>query len=386
MELDRLLERAVELGASDIHLKVGRVPIVRLDGSLTPLEEWPTLGDTEVENVLERVCASDPSRLDTFHATGDLDVAYKAERLPRFRVNGYRQRGATSFAFRMIPKHIPTFAELCLPPGVQRLAEERQGLILVTGPTGSGKSTTLAAMIDHINRTRRSHIVTVEDPIEYMHSDQSCVVNQREVGLDTESFKRALRQVLRQDPDIILIGELRDTESAETALQAAESGHLVLSTIHTIDAAETVSRMIEFFPGIKQAQVRSILAGVLRGVVSQQLLPRAGGGRVAAVEIMVTNARIAELILENHTDEITDAIEKGSFLQMQTSQQALIELVLSGQAERDVAANVARNRHDFLVALDHALKRQAAERAQADAATRPPPGLGLRVTESMHRA
>jgi twitching motility protein PilT len=232
--------------------------------------------------------------------------------------------------------------------------------VLVTGATGSGKTTTLAAIIDHINKTRRQHIVTVEDPIEILHEDKGCIVSQREVGIDTESYLAALRRALRQDPDVILIGELRDAESAETALKAAESGHLVFSTMHTIDAAETLGRMIEFFPGIKQAQIRSILAGVLRGIVSQRLLPRANGGRVAAVEVMVNNARVADLIRESKTEEIPDAMAEGSFFQMQTFEQALIELVISGDIDREVAANAATNAHDFTVALEHALKRQAA--------------------------
>jgi twitching motility protein PilT len=240
--------------------------------------------------------------------------------------------------------------------------------VLVTGATGSGKTTTLAAIVDHINRTRRDHIVTIEDPIEILHEDHGCVVSQREVGLDTASFGEALRRALRQDPDVILIGELRDAETAQTALQAAESGHLVLSTLHTIDAAETCGRLIEYFPPEKQQVIRSVLAGVLRGVVSQRLLPRAGGGRVAAVEVMVNNARIADLIREGRPDEITDAVAEGDFFQMQTFTQALIDLVLSGLVERDLAADAATNRHDFLVALERAEKHHRAEEAAAAAA------------------
>ena len=236
----------------------------------------------------------------------------------------------------------------------------------MTGATGSGKTTTLAAIIDHINMTRRQHIVTVEDPIEILHDDHNCIVNQREVGIDTESYLAALRRALRQDPDVILIGELRDAESAETALKAAESGHLVFSTMHTIDAAETLGRMIEFFPGIKQAQIRSILAGVLRGIVSQRLLPRKDGGRVAAVEVMVNNARISDLIRESKTEEIPDAIAEGSFFQMQTFEQALIGLVVAGDIDRETAANAATSQHDFMVALEHALKRQAAGVTEQD--------------------
>jgi twitching motility protein PilT len=216
-------------------------------------------------------------------------------------------------------------------------------------------------MIDYMNRSRRQHIVTIEDPIEIIHPDHGCIVNQREVGLDTTDFMQALRRALRQDPDVILIGELRDAETAQTALQAAESGHLVLSTLHTVDAAETIGRMVEFFPGVKQPMIRSIMAGVLKGVISQRLLPRKDGGRVAAVEVMVTNTRIADLIRDNHVEEITEAIEEGSFHQMQSFEKALIDHVLSGEVDSEVAANAATNRHDFVVSLEQALKRQAAE-------------------------
>jgi twitching motility protein PilT len=227
-------------------------------------------------------------------------------------------------------------------------------------------------MIDYMNRNRKQHIITIEDPIEILHPDHSSIVNQREVGLDTESFGQALRRALRQDPDTILIGELRDAETAQTALQAAESGHLVMSTLHTIDAAETVARMVEFFPPEKQEVIRAILAGVLRGVVSQRLLPKIGGGRVAAVEVMVMNARIGDLIREGKADEITDAVAEGEFFEMQTFTQALIEHVLSGKVDPDVAANAATNRHDFLVSLEQASKRQRAEQAAAAAAQNVP--------------
>jgi twitching motility protein PilT len=303
-----------------------------------------------------------------FHETGDLDIAYTAEGLPRFRVNAFRQRGAISFALRVIPRDVPSFEQLNLPPGVGRLANEHRGLVLVTGATGSGKTTTLAAMLDYINRTRQSHIVTIEDPIEILHPDRASIVNQREVGIDTQDFAQALRRVLRQDPDTILIGELRDAETAQTALQAAESGHLVFSTLHTIDAAETVGRMIEFFPPAKQQQIRSVLAGVLRGVISQRLLPRIDHGRVAAVEVMVMNSRIADLIREQRTEEIADAVAEGGFFDMQTFERALIDLVLDGKVAREVAANAATNVHDFEVALDQALKRQTVEVAQELAA------------------
>jgi twitching motility protein PilT len=359
VELNALLRQAVACGASDVHLKVGRPPLVRHDGELSELDGWPPLDEAALSAILGVVGTRAPHRIQQFYDTGDLDLAYQDEDLPRFRVNAYRQRGSTSFAFRVIPKRVPTLDELGLPVGVRRLAAERRGLVLVTGATGSGKTTTLAAMIDSINRSRREHIVTIEDPIEILHPDHSCIVNQREVGLDTDSFGEALRRVLRQDPDTILIGELRDAETAQTALQAAESGHLVLSTLHTIDAAETCGRMIEFFPPEKQEVIRSIMAGVLRGVVSQRLLPRVGGGRIPAVEVMVGNARIADLIRENKSDEITNAIAEGDFFQMQTFGDALIRLVLEEKVEREVAANAATNRHDFLIALERALKEQA---------------------------
>ncbi len=356
MDLNAVLRHAVENGASDVHLKIGQPPILRTDGDLDVLGGFPPMGEAELDSVLGQVTAAVPARRATFEQTGDLDIAYSQPDLPRFRVNGFRQRGAVSFAFRVIPDAIPAFDELHLPSGVKRLAEEQRGLVLVTGATGSGKTTTLAAMLDHINRTRRQHIVTVEDPIEVMHQDRKCIVNQREVGLDTESFGQALRRVLRQDPDVILIGELRDAETAQVALQAAESGHLVFSTLHTLDAAETIGRMVEFFPPEKQPQVISILAGVLRGVVSQRLLPRVDGGRIPAVEVMVSNARIAELIRERRADEITDAIADGEFFDMQTFAKALIALVLEGLVDRETAANAATNRHDFEIALQHAEK------------------------------
>jgi twitching motility protein PilT len=390
VDLNAVLGRAVELGASDIHLKVGQPPVLRRDGELGLLPDHAPLYDSDLDAALAVVADLAPAKLSHFHESGELDIAYATEGLPRFRVNGFRQRGSISFAFRVIPKNVPGFEELRLPKGVRRLAEEHRGLVLCTGATGSGKTTTLATVLDHINRTRRLHIVTIEDPIEILHADHGCIVNQREVGLDTESFLAAIRRVLRQDPDVILIGELRDAETAETALKAAESGHLVFSTMHTIDAAETISRMIEFFPAAKQEQIRSILAGVLRGVISQRLLPRERGGRVAAVEVMVNNSRIADLIRESRTEEISDAIDEGQFFDMQTFTQALIELVLAGEVDREVAANASTNRHDFLVALEQALKRQAAgvasDRPTSEMEKRPDPGEqpmpGLRIAGS----
>ena len=358
VDLDALLRRAVDLDVSDIHLKLDRPPVVRSDGSLFALD-GPPLAESDLEDVLATVTRRAPTRRHQFEETNELDLAYQPPGLPRFRVNGFRQRGAISFAFRLLAKEIPSFEALGLPPGVERLAQEHRGLVLVTGATGSGKTTTLAAVIDHINRTRAQHIVTIEDPIEILHDDHRCIVNQREVGLDTSDFMQALRRALRQDPDVILIGELRDAETAGVALQAAESGHLVLSTLHTVDVAESIGRMIEFFPDSKQPMVRTILASTLRGIMSQRLLPKIGGGRVPAVELMIMNTRIEELIRDNRADEILDAIEDGDFFQMQTFTKSLMQLVLDGKIERDVAANAATNRHDFLIALDRALKQQA---------------------------
>jgi twitching motility protein PilT len=371
VDLNLLLGDAFELGASDIHLKVGRPPMVRRDGDVEPLEGWPVLTDADAESALETVTAPTPQRRGQFEASGELDTAYQTAVLPRMRVNVFRQRGSVSLAFRIIPTRIPTFEDLHLPPGVARLAREHRGLVLVTGATGAGKTTTLGAIVDHINRERQQHIVTIEDPIELIHSDHCSIVNQREVGVDTESFGEALRRALRQDPDVILIGELRDAETAQTALQAAESGHLVLSTMHTVDASETVSRMVEFFPAIKQPMIRSILAGVLKGVISQRLLPRIDAGRIAAVEVMVMNDRIADLIREDKAGDIPAAIAEGAFYDMQTLPQALINLVLNGSIDREVAANAAPNRHDFLIALDLAEKRVAAAAANPSLSSRP---------------
>jgi twitching motility protein PilT len=376
--LNALLLQVVESGASDLHLKAGRPPIVRRDGMLSPLEGWAELDSARLEELVAELGASDSRRLAAFWETGELDTSHEVAGLPRFRVNAFRQRGEISCALRVIPSVVPTFDGLGLPPGVRRLADLHHGLVLVTGATGVGKTTTLAAMVGHINRTRSQHIVTIEDPIEIVHSDERSIVNQREVGVDTESFAEALRRVLRQDPDVILFGELRDSEAAETALQAAESGHLVLSTMHTIDAAETVRRLVEFFPAEKQAQVRSLLAGVLRGVVSQRLLPRIDGGRVAAAEVMITNSRIEELLRENRAEEIPAAIAEGQFFEMQTLSHALIDLVLSEEVEREVAAAVAPNRHDFLIALEHA------EKVRLAATAAPAPGNGDQEPADLH--
>jgi twitching motility protein PilT len=361
MDIVGLLAKTIELGGSDLHLKVDSPPRVRVDGELVSLEEVGALDDGDTEAVLHVVTQRTPRKFEHFAETGDLDTAFSAPGVGRFRVNGFRQKGSISFAFRYVPARVPTLTGLDLPPGVQKLADEHRGLILVTGATGSGKTTTLAAVIDHINETRMQHVVTLEDPIEIVHGDKSCIVQQREVGLDVESFNEGMRRVLRQDPDVILIGELRDEETARTALQAGESGHLVLSTLHTLDARETIGRMIELFPSNKQPLVRQILSTVLRGVVSQRLLPQMNGGRVAAVEIMVNTARVAEMIRDPFkTDEIPKAIAEGDVHLMQSFQQHLVALALEGVVDEEVAANAASNRHDFELALGRARRAKLA--------------------------
>jgi twitching motility protein PilT len=357
MDLNALLGRVIELGGSDLHLKVASPAMARVDGDLVPIDER-LISESDLETLVTLVTELTPAKREGFYTHGELDTAYMAEGLGRFRVNGFRQRGTISFAFRFIPKEIPSFEKLGLPKGVGVLAGEHRGLILVTGATGSGKSTTLAAMINSINRSRQHHIVTIEDPIEFVHDDWGCIVNQREVGIDTDSYSEGLRRVLRQDPDVILIGELRDEESAKAALQASESGHLVLSTMHTLDTAETIGRLVEFFPPAKQVMVRQILAGVLRGVVSQRLVPKVGGGRVAAVEVMVSTARIADLVREGRSEEITEAIEDGDFHNMQSFSQHLVQLVLDGLVDEETAGNAASNRHDFEIAIQQALRRK----------------------------
>jgi twitching motility protein PilT len=386
MDLNGLLARVVELGGSDLHLKVASPAMARVDGELIPLDER-LLSESDLETIVMLVTELTPAKREGFYTHGELDTAYMADGTGRFRVNGFRQRGAISFAFRFIPKEIPSFERLGLPEGVQALAQEHRGLVLVTGATGSGKSTTLAAIINSINRSRKHHIVTIEDPIEFVHDDWGCIVNQREVGIDTDSYAEGLRRVLRQDPDVILIGELRDEESAKAALQASESGHFVLSTMHTIDAAETIGRLVEFFPAGKHEMVRQVLAGVLRGVISQRLLPRVAGGRVAAVEVMVNTARIADLIRDGRADEITEAIEDGDFHHMQSFSQHLVQLVLEELVDEETAANAATNRHDFQIAVQQALRRRRVEEKPVEEpAEEPVPEesveVGLRLASS----
>jgi twitching motility protein PilT len=344
--LDDLLRTAVALGASDLHLAVGRPPMVRLLGELVPLDGMTPLLPDVTEALVASVC--DDVEQERFAATHELDTAHSVAGVGRFRVNAFRQRGAVGAVLRSIPHEIPAFASLGLPESVRDLARVPRGLVLVTGPTGSGKSTTLASLLDLINQERAVHIVTIEDPIEYLHRHRRAVVNQRQVGDDTRSFSTALRQVLRQDPDVILIGELRDLETMSTALTAAETGHLVLASLHTQDAAQTVDRVIDVFPPGQQAQVRSQLATTLQGVVAQQLLPRADGrGRAVACEVLVATPAVRALVREGKAHQLTSVIQTGSQFGMQTMDQSLAALVRDGVVDVDKAREVASEPDDL---------------------------------------
>jgi len=344
--IDELLEKVRQAGASDLHLKVGSPPVIRIDGDLTELDE-PVCSAEDTKDFAASLMSE--RQIRRFSETNEIDFAYSGPNVGRFRVNVYRQRGTISLALRQVVSRVPDFVTLNLPGVVQKLALEPRGMVLVTGTTGSGKTTTLASMIDHINHNLRRHIVTIEDPIEILHRDERCVVNQREVGLDTESYGSALKYVLRQDPDIILIGEMRDQETVRTALTAAQTGHFVLSTLHTIDVAETVNRIIDFFPLYQQKQVRIMLAGSLRGIISQRLLTRADGvGRVPAVEVMVMTGRIRDLILDpSQTHNIRTAVQEGDFYGMQTFDQSLLGLYERGFVTLEDAELMATSPHDF---------------------------------------
>ncbi|GAB4253213.1 MAG: type IV pilus twitching motility protein PilT [Thermoleophilia bacterium] len=344
--IDELLQIVVEAPASDLHIKAGSPPVMRVDGELINIGDEPC--SPEDTKDYAAALMSD-KQIRRFSETNEIDFAYSAPSVGRFRVNVYRQRGSISIAVRQVATRIPDFEELMLPGVVQKLALEPRGMVLVTGTTGSGKTTTLAAMIDYINTHQRRHIVTIEDPIEILHKDKNSIIEQREVGLDTESYSSALKYVLRQDPDVILIGEMRDLETVRTALTAAQTGHFVLSTLHTIDATETVNRIIDFFPPYQQKQVRIMLAGSLRGIISQRLLPRADGrGRVPAVEIMVTTGRVRDFILdESQTHNIETAIKEGEYYGMQTFDQSLTALYEQGLVTLHEATQVATSPHDF---------------------------------------
>ncbi len=352
-ELETWLRMVVERDASDLHLKVGVPPKIRDTGVLAPIEGRADLTPTETAAIAEAIVPSD--RVERFRQAGEVDFAYSLPGVGRFRVNVFRQRGSISLVFRKLRFGGPTFEEAHLPDVIRVLAEEPRGLVLVTGPTGSGKTTTLAAMIEHLNHTRPCHIVTIEDPIEVLFHDDVASINQREVGTDTESFLSALRAALRQDPDVILIGEMRDTETVRAALQAAETGHLVLSTLHTVDATETVNRVIDFFPAHQQGQIRLTLAGALRGIICQRLVPAAGGGLLPAHEILVNTGRIAERIVDpEKTAEIHDVIAEGEYYGMMTFDQCLLRLVQRGAVRVEDALAASSRPHDFQLHLQQA--------------------------------
>jgi twitching motility protein PilT len=341
------LRELVNKEGSDLHVKAGSAPLFRVNGELTLDPRAEQLSPADTEGALKTLLG-DEGKLDEFAREHEVDFAYEIEGVARFRVNAFQQRGLVSMACRAIPHRVSSIEELSLPPVVTELAEGERGIVLLTGTTGSGKSTTLAAMIDHINFSMSKHIVTIEDPIEFLHSDKRSAINQREVGLDTASFKRALRRVLRQDPDVILIGEMRDEETVQTALSAAETGHLVLSTIHTVDATESINRLLDFFPPHQHAQARSMIAGTIKGVISQRLVPGSDGGRVAVCEILRTTGRVRDMITDPaQTGKLIEVITTGGYYGMQTFDQALFGHVKAGRVTFEDAMRVASHPHDF---------------------------------------
>jgi len=354
-DLSAALRQLVESEGSDLHLKVPSPPMIRRHGLLMPIPDSEPLDADAMQRLLDEVLV-DPQKAEEFAAEHEVDLSHSLPGVARFRVNAFMQRGSVSMVFRAIPFNIKTADELLLPKVVDELADEERGVVLLTGTTGSGKSTTLAAMIDRINTTQSKHVVTIEDPIEYMHRDKLSIVNQREVGEDTNSFGRALRRVLRQDPDVILVGEMRDEETVSTVLSAAETGHLVLSTVHTVDAAETVNRIIDFFSEAEQRQARAMLAGTLKGVISQRLVPTPDGqGRVATCEVLRMTGRVKDMILNPaETGKLPEVISEGAYYGMQTFDQALLGHVQAGRVSMETAMRYATHPHDFklLVASD----------------------------------
>jgi len=347
-EIDGLLKLMTERGSSDLHVKAGSPPAIRLNGKLVVLREYQPL-DSEATRVLAMGMMDDRQKT-TFENHREVDFAYSVSGVGRFRVNVFHQRGSVGITLRRVATDRASVTELGLPSIVTKLADEPRGLVLVTGTAGSGKTTTLAAMIDHINSTREGHIVTIEDPIEVLHSDKKCIVNQREIGVDTDSYAEALRHVVRQDPDVIFIGEMRDHETVAAALTAAEIGNLVFSTLHTIDATETINRIIDFFPPYQQKQVRLMLASTLKGIISMRLIPCINGGLVPAVEIMVMTGTIREYITDpDKTYLIRDAMEEGEYYGMQTFDQSLLDLYRARTITLEDAIAMAANAHDFKI-------------------------------------
>jgi twitching motility protein PilT len=347
-DIDGLLQIMTERGSSDLHVKVGSPPAIRLNGKLVILHDLPSLSAAQTHALAVGMMSEAQRAL--FDTACEADFAYSVSGVGRFRVNVFHQRGSVGMTLRRVATERAGIEELGLPPVIRQLADEPRGLILVTGTAGSGKTTTLAAMIDHINSTREGHIVTIEDPIEVLHQDKKCIINQREIGIDTDSYEDALRHVVRQDPDVILIGEMRDHETVSAALTAAEIGNLVLSTLHTIDSTETINRIIDFFPPYQQKQIRLMLAATLKGIVSLRLIPSMQGGLVPAVEVLVMTGSIREYITDSEkTYLIRDAIEAGDYDGMVTFDQSLLRLYQDSKITLDDAISMAHNAHDFKI-------------------------------------
>lgn len=341
VDIKKLLKYAFDKGASDLHITVGSAPVFRIDGDLKRLD-IPPLQPSDTEAMARELISE--QMYPKFMEKGELDFSYGLPGTSRFRINAYHQRGCIGIVARVIPTSIPTLEELQLPEILQKFCHKPQGLVLVTGPTGSGKSTTLAAMIDYINRTMRKHIITLEDPIEYLHKHQLSIVNQREIGFDTSSFANGLRASLRQDPDVILVGEMRDLETITTAITAAETGHLVFATLHTSDAPQTIDRIIDVMPGHQQPQVRLQLASVLVGIVSQRLFPKVGGGRAVATEILVNTPAIANLIRIEKVHQIKSLLQTGRDFGMHTLETSIKDLIASGTITRESAQHFLQER------------------------------------------
>ena len=370
--IDDLLETMVALGASDLHVAVGSQPVIRLNGRLERLDQFPRLTADDTQRILYRILSSEQQK--HLEIKRQIDVSYSIPGLARFRVNVYFQRESLGGAFRMIPAELKTLEDLGLPGQLSDLSKKPRGLVLVTGPTGSGKSTTLAAVVDEINRTREDHIMTIEDPIEFLHRHKRCIVNQREIGPDATSFAEALRGALRQDPDVILLGEMRDLETISTAITAAETGHLVFATLHTQDAPSTIDRLIDVFPAAQQEQIRVQLAATLQGIVTQTLLPTVDGkGRVAALEILLPDDAVRNLIRQAKVEQIYSVMQTNTGRGMQTLEQALVDLVSRGIITQEVALGRS-SRPDQLLGL---LKRNGIAVAEPEAASG-----GLRVAGS----
>jgi twitching motility protein PilT len=369
--IDDLLEHMVARGASDLHVAVGSAPVIRLNGRLDRLPDFPRLTPDDTQRLLYRILSTEQQK--HLEIKRQIDVSHSIPGLARFRVNVYFQRESLGAAFRMIPTELKTLEDLGLPPTLHELATKPRGLVLVTGPTGSGKSTTLAAVIDEINRTREDHIMTIEDPIEFLHRHKRCIVNQREIGPDATSFADALRGALRQDPDVILLGEMRDLETIATALTAAETGHLVFATLHTQDAPSTVDRLIDVFPAAQQEQVRVQIASTIQGIVTQTLVPTLdGSGRVAACEILLPDDAVRNLIRQGKVEQIYSVMQTGTNKGMQTLEQAFVDLVRRGVISQEMAVSRS-SRPDQLMGL--------LQRAGMTATEEPAPG-GLRVAGS----